>query len=325
MVMITDAQLGRIVAHATPGARLLGAEPLGERTLRLDMREGRRAVLRLPGPPDPGAGDPLAAEAAALIALRAEIDLPLPQLLAHDLSGEAGAPYLLTSYLEGMALPEAAPAMSEDQRYAVGRDLGAAMARAHGYAVPAYGALDPASPPEPGREPGRAGDGEPPAGDEDLRYMRARLDAAVAAASAAGELDAPGAARVAAWAATALAPTGRPAALVHGDLRPARILVRRRERAWAVGGLTGWGFAMGWRPAWDHVGVMEHFPGPDYFSLRVGYGNAYDATTERRYDQLREFALAPFRLVLFLEAGRADLALALLRGGSGWEGDVLAG
>ncbi|NTU85604.1 MAG: aminoglycoside phosphotransferase family protein, partial [Chloroflexales bacterium] len=72
---ISDAQLGRIVARALPGASLLGAEPLGERTLRLDLRGGRRAVLRLGGPPDPGAGAALAAEAAALLALRAEIDL----------------------------------------------------------------------------------------------------------------------------------------------------------------------------------------------------------------------------------------------------------
>ncbi len=315
--MITDAQLGRIVAHALPGARLLGAEPLGERTLRLEMREGRRAVLRLPGPPDPGAGDPLAAEAAALLALRAEIDLPLPALLAHDLRGEAGTPYLLTSYLEGMSLLEANPAMSEEQRYAVGRELGALLARAHGYLAAHYGALDPAAPPEPVsdadvqhlREAALTDD------DEDLRYLRARLDAAIDAAVAAGELEQTDAERIAAWAEANLAPTGRPASLVHGDLRPERLLVRRRERGWVLGGLVGWGFALGWRPAWDHVGVMEQFPGNDYFSLRVGYGNAYDATTERRYDQLREFALAPFRLALFLEAGRADLALALLHEG----------
>ena len=57
------------------------------------------------------------------------------------------------------------------------------------------------------------------------------------------------------------------------------------------------------------IGVADNA----YFSLRVGYGNAYDETTERRYDQLREFALRPYRLVLFLEAGRADLALALMQ------------
>lgn len=324
--MITDAQLGRIVAHALPGARLLEAEPLGERTLRLALREDRRAVLRLDGPPDPGAGDPLRAEFAALSALRAEIDLPLPQLIAHDLVGDAGQPYLLLSDLPGMSLVEAIGIMNEDQRYAVGRELGAAMARAHGYLAAAYGALDPAAPPELDTAPADAG-GEPQgeADDEDVRYMWARLDAAIAAAVAAGELDGAGAAQMAAWCATGLAPTGRPASLVHGDLRPERLLVRRRERSWTLGGLTGWGFAMGWRPAWDHVAVAEHFPGDPYFSLRVGYGNAYDATTERRYDQLREFALAPFRLVLFLEAGRPDLALALLRQGSDWEGDVLAG
>ncbi|HMQ31839.1 MAG TPA: phosphotransferase [Chloroflexaceae bacterium] len=315
--MITDAQLDRIVAQATPGARLLGAEPLGERTLRLELRGARPVVLRLGGPPDPGAGDPLAAEAAALRALRAEIDLPLPELLAHDLEGESGAPFLLTSYLEGVALPEALPALNEDQRYAVGRALGEVVARAHSYVAPAYGALDPTAPPEPGREPpeGRAGDLTDQPDDEDVRYMRARLDAAVAAAVEAGELDPDGAARIAAWAAGNLAGTGRPACLVHGDLRPARLLLRRRERGWALAGLTGWGFAMAWRPAWDHVGAMEHFAGDNHFGLRVGYGNAYDATTERRYDQLREFALAPFRLILFLEAGRPDLALALLRQG----------
>jgi hypothetical protein len=302
---LTDAQLSRIVAHALPGARLLGAEPLGERTLRLDLREGRRAVLRLGGPPDPGAGDPLAAEVAALLALRAEIDLPLPELLAHDLMGEAGAPYVLTSYLDGTTLLEAAPVMSEEQRYAVGRELGALVARVHSY-VAVYGALDPATPPEVEREP------LVQAGDQDVRYLRARLDDAIVAAVAAGELDGSGVARLTTWAEGSLAGSGRPACLTHGDLRPARVLVRHRERGWAVSGLTGWGFAQGWRPAWDHIAVMEQFPGDAYFSLRVGYGNAYDATTERRYDQIREFALAPFRLILFLEAGRADLALALL-------------
>lgn len=311
--MISDAQLGRIVAHAMPGSRLLGAEPAGERTLLLELREGRRAVLRLGGPADPGAGDPLRAELAALTALRAEIDLPVPALLAHDLAGEAGAPYLLTSYLEGMSLLEAVGAMSEDQRYEVGRALGALAARAHGYTAAAYGALDPERPPAVRPEPRGDGEQPPPDNDEDRRYLLARLDAAVAAAAAAGELDGDGAEQIRAWARENAAPTGRPPALVHGDLRPERVIVRRRERRWGLGGVTGWGFAQAWRPAWDHVAALEQFPGPDYFSLRVGYGNAYDETTERRYDQLRDFALRPFRIVLFLEAGRADLALTLAR------------
>lgn len=312
---LSDAQLARIVAHAMPGARLVGAEPLGERTLLLELRENRRAVLRLAAPPDPGAGDPLAAELAALAALRAEIDLPIPEILAHDLHADAGAPYLLTSYLDGMNLVEAIAVMTDDHRYELGRALGALMARAHVYAAAAYGALDPADPPavRPDAAVARDDDGEPldDAGDEDVRYLLARLDAAAAEAHAAGELDAAAEEQLRAWARDNVAPTGRPAALVHGDLRPERVLVRRRERRWTLAGLTGWGFAQAWRPAWDHAALLEQFAGPDYFGLRVGYGNAYDETTERRYDQLREFALRPFRLILFLESGRPDLALAL--------------
>ena len=315
---LSDSQLGRIVAHAMPGARLLGAEPLGERTLQLELREARRAVLRLGAPADPGAGDPLQAELAALTALRGEIDLPLPEILAHDLAGDSGTPYLLTSYLEGMSLIEAMPAMSEDQRYELGRALGAAIARVHGYTAPAYGALDPAYPPavRPEPEPVTNAEGEPlaPPDDEDLRYFQARLDAAGRTAVAAGELDGAGAAHLSAWAEANLAATGRPACLVHGDLQPGRVLVRRREKRWALAGITGWGFAQAWRPAWDHAAAMEQFADANHFGVRVGYANAYDETTERRYDQLREFALHPYRLVLFLETGRADLALATLLG-----------
>jgi aminoglycoside phosphotransferase (APT) family kinase protein len=323
---LSDAQLSRMVAHALPFDRLDAADQLGERTLLLTLRDGQGAVLRLPGPADPGAGDPLRAEYAALTALRAEIDLPVPQVLAHDLDGDSGTPFLMVSYVEGMSLIEAIGAMSEEHRYAAGRELGAIAARVHGYSAPAYGALDPAALPEVRAEPAVADpDALAEGDDEDVRYLLARLDAAVAAARAAGELDADGAQQIADWARANLAGTGRPAALVHGDLRPERILLRRRERRWAIGGLTGWGYAQGWRPAWDHAALMEQFPGDPYFGLRVGYGNAYDETTERRYDQLREFALRPYRTILFLEAGRADLALNLAHEPSDFDGEVLAG
>lgn len=313
MPPIGDAQLERIVTHALHGARLRDAEPLGERTLRLDLYDGRRVVLRLSAPPDPGAGEPLAAEAMALRTLQAEIDLPIPEVLAYDPHGVAGAPYLLLSYLEGAPLVEIIGALDEEQRYAVGQRLGAALARVHQYVASAYGALDPTAPPVYAAEDASR---DAPL-DADVRYYRARLREALADAQAAGELDAAGAAALEAWTATHVTPTGRPACLTHGDLRPARVLVRRREQQWTLAGLTGWGYALAWRPAWDHVAMMEHFAGQEYFSIRVGYGNAYDATTERRYDQVREFALLPYRLILFLEAGRADLALALLQRAEG--------
>ncbi len=311
--MISATQIERIVAHAIPRVALHEATPLGERTVRLDLGGMRPRVLRLPAPPDPGAGDALAAEALALSALRAEIDLPLPELFTYEPTAVAGTPYLLMSYLEGMTLPEALPAMNEEQRYNLGSELGRLMARIHGYHAPQYGQLSPTHPPSlsqhgaPGDEP------EVPASDEDRRYIQARLDAAMSMAEQLGELDQADARQLASWAPDHVVGTGQPACLLHGDLRPERILVRRRERGWILGGVTGWGCALTWRPAWDHVALLEQFPSSDYFSLRVGYGNAYDATTERRYDQLREFALLPFRTIFFLEAGRPDLAMALLQ------------
>ncbi|MBX0330619.1 phosphotransferase, partial [Oscillochloris sp. ZM17-4] len=173
-----------------------------------------------------------------------------------------------------------------------------------------YGPLSPASPPAP-RAPAPPGEISDARG-ADADYLATRVERGVAAALAAGELDAAGGEALRAWLAESLAGSGQGACLVHGDLRPERVLLRRRERGWRVAGLVGWGFAQGWRPGWDHACLMEHFAGADYFSLRVGYGNAYDETTERRYDQLREFALRPFRMALFLEAGRADLALGLV-------------
>ncbi|MFV9506701.1 MAG: phosphotransferase family protein [Oscillochloridaceae bacterium umkhey_bin13] len=311
-MLFAEAHIDAMIAHALPGERLLAAEALGERTLRLELRGGRRLVLRLPASADPGAGDPLAAEAAALTALRGEIDLPLPELRSYQPDGPTGEPFLLTSYLEGMNLIEALPLMDEDQRYALGRALGDLLARVHSYTNPVYGALDPQAPPLPPR--GLTPNDEiAAASDEDVRYLRARLDAALSEALSTNELDPEAAEAISAWAAGNLAGTGQPARLTHGDLRPERILVRRRERGWMLSGVVGWGNALAWSPAWDHVGLLEQFNGDPYFSLRVGYGNAYDATTERRYDQVRAFALAPYRLILFLEAGRPDLALSLIR------------
>jgi hypothetical protein len=187
--MISATQIERIVAHAMPGVSLHAATPLGERTLRLDLGGMRPRVLRLPALPDPGAGDALAAEALALSALRAEIDLPLPELFAYEPTAAAGTPYLLMSYLEGMSLPEALPAMNEEQRYNLGSELGRLMARIHGYHAQRYGSLSPTHPPSlsqngaPGDEPG------PPSSDEDRRYFQARLDAAISMAEQLGELD----------------------------------------------------------------------------------------------------------------------------------------
>jgi aminoglycoside phosphotransferase (APT) family kinase protein len=312
--MITNAELHTLLATAIPGARLTTTRVLGDRTVLLEFADRRVLVLRLPAPPDPQSGDLLAAEALALQALRAEIDLPLPEVVEY-----APERYVLLRALEGTPLPEIAAQLSEEQRYDLGSELGALLARVHAYTAPAYGPLSPAQLVQPSRrdpmvQPSRR-DGSTalaPPDDADVRYAHARLSQAITVALEAGEIEAAGAENLRAWIAGNLTSTGQPACLVHGDLRPERVLVRRTNRGWAVAGLVGWGFAQAWRPGWDHVALLEHFAGPVYFSLRVGYGNAYEAAVERAADQLREFALLPYRLALYLEAGRADLALGLV-------------
>ncbi|NJN19231.1 MAG: aminoglycoside phosphotransferase family protein [Oscillochloris sp.] len=302
--MISETQVARILAVAQPGARLLAVQPLGERTLMLELQPGKPLVLRLGDTADRWAGDPLRSEVIALEALRAEIDLPLPQVIAADDGSLAEVPFLLLSYLEGTTLLELHSALDEDSLYAVGGALAELIVRVHGYSVPNYGRLDAVAAPQLNAD-------LPFAGDADVQYLARRIDVALVDALAAGEIDQVGVERIRSWVGGNLAGSGRPACLVHGDLRPERVLLRRRERGWAIAGLTGWGYAQAWRPAWDHAALFEQFAGREYFSLRVGYGNAYDGATERHYDQLREFALQPYRLVLYLEAGRADLALAL--------------
>jgi aminoglycoside phosphotransferase (APT) family kinase protein len=307
--MISDTAKN-ILAHAMPDARLTAATGLGDRTQLLSLGE-RRVVLRLGTDVDAWAGDPLAAEAAALAALRAEIDMPIPELLAYDDGLGMGTPYLLCSHLEGVPLPDALDTIDEVGRYQLGREIGAIMARIHSYTTAAYGPLNPANPPSPRRAPAKPGD-LAEARSDDVDYLSARIERGLAAALAAGDIDSTAAEELRVWLAANLTGSGQAAALTHGDLRPDRVLLRRRERGWRVAGLVGWGYAQGWRPGWDHASIMEHFAGPASFGLRVGYGNAYDENTERSYDQLREFALLPFRLALFLEAGRADLAVGLI-------------
>jgi aminoglycoside phosphotransferase (APT) family kinase protein len=322
--MIVDReQFVTLLACAIPGAHLIDAVQLGTRTFALQTRE-RRMVLRLGAPADLWAGDPLLAEAAALQALRGEIDLPLPELLHQQ--HEGAMPFVLLSYLEGQPIDTVAADLDPEERYAIGQGLGKLLLRAHAYSASRYGAFGTTNLPAlsrvsvastaPRPSIGWGGDQLPSLADSsdygDRSYLAERLLAALNDATTSGQLNADGRNLIAHWVAENFASSGQPACLVHGDLTPERVLVRRRERQWQFAGLTGWGAALAWRPAWDHAVLGGAFAEDHYFDLRVGYGNAYDDATERRYDQLRDFALLPYRLVLYLEAGRADLALGLV-------------
>ncbi|WP_298815521.1 phosphotransferase family protein [Chloroflexus sp.] len=295
-------QIERIVTRILPGVRIRDVAPLGARSLLVSLSD-RQIVLRLPAGVDRWAGEALRAEALALRALQAEIDLPLPGVVGQTDSGGDDPPALALSYLSGTPLPEVIAAIDAESRFAIGQALARVMARVHSYLTPAYGPLLAESLPTPADHAAVLG--------ADVAYLRERVAVAAAEALAQGQLNDDQSRwlqqRLAAWITT----TGRPASLVHGDLHPRRLIVRRRERDWRLVGVVGWGFAQAWRPAWDHATLHLNFADPDYFDVRVGYGAAYDETTDRRYDQVREFALLPYRLALLLERERADLALRI--------------
>jgi hypothetical protein len=265
-----------ILTEALPGATLRDVAPLGHGQL-LTLGDERKVVLRT------GA---VAAEGAALALLAGEIDLPLPELLGRGEHPTAG-PWLLRSYIEGAALPAVIAALGEEARYDLGRRLGETLHRIHRLRTGRYGAL---------------ADDDPLASSDDLAYTVRRAEAAIARAEAVGALPDELSGSLRDWFGQQVAATNRAPALVHGGLRPEHIIVRPRAGRTVLAGIVGWSAAQGWSPGWDHTNLLETMGGQPFFSLRVGYGERYDDATELAHEQVREYALLPYRMILHLEA-----------------------
>src|SRR5262245_34710987 len=286
---LTQQQLEAIVDRAFPGERPAESRTLAEERYALALPGGERLTVLVYG-----SADEAATAAAALRLLRAEVDLPIPQLRASDPQGDTiGTPYILLSELSGEPLELMLPEIAEDQLYTIGRKLGEAAWRVHRLICERYGAL--------------AGDDLDAAADE-RTYVMTRLERELEQCSALGILDRRMAAEVRDWFDHHFQPAGRQAALICGGLAPTTILVRRSESHWWISGLLGWEHAMGWSPGWEHATFFDTADGPRYFSLRVGYGNGYDELTNRTYEQVREHALAPYRVLLALQRMRAAYA-----------------
>jgi hypothetical protein len=224
---------------------------------------------------------------AALDMLRAELDLPLPQVRAADPDGAAaGVPALLVSDMPGEPLDIVAGRIPDQQLYALGRRIGEAAYRIHRVACARYGAL--------------AGD-DPLAADDERGYGLGRAAAALVAAEESGVLEDEDIAVARDWFDTNFAPSNARPALVSGGLAPAALLVRPAGNSWSLSSITRCDTAIGWSPAWEHALFFDAASESRFFSLRVGYGNAYDAATQRTYEQVRESALRPYRALLALE------------------------
>jgi len=293
--MLSAAQLTRLVGDVVPEGRIGGVEVLSAQLTRLRLVDGSGLLVHQ------AAGPAAVARAcAALTLLRGEIDLPLPTLRDHDADGaRIGVPFVVFDDLAGELLGRVVPRISGEPGYALGRQLGTALHRVHRLASPGYGPLDAALVDSDAR-----------------RYRLARADAALDVARSVHALSERESAAIRRWLAAHDEPAGRQAALVCAAVDPDTVLVRRRDAGWSLVALLDWSAAQGWSPAWEHVRLLEAFADGAYFDLRVGYGSAYDEATRRSYEQVREHALQPYRLIATLEAlaeARGADALARLR------------
>jgi aminoglycoside phosphotransferase (APT) family kinase protein len=278
---LTKQQLETILDRALPGEQLREWRALPDDRYALATAGGERLNVQVYT-----SAEQAATAAAALDLLRGEIDLPIPQLRANDATGDTvGVPYLLLSDIAGEPLEQALPHIGDEQLYKLGRRLGETICRVHRLSCERYGSLN-----------GEASDAK-----DERSYVLERLDRDVQRCGKLGLLDRHTSADLTEWFAQQFQPVGRQPALVCGEMNPRTILVRPVERGWSISGLTGWGQALGWSPAWDHVILLDATDEPRYFGLRVGYGNGYDDNTTRTYEQVREHALAPYRLLLLLD------------------------
>jgi aminoglycoside phosphotransferase (APT) family kinase protein len=284
---LTKQQLETILDRALPGEGLREWRALPGDRYALAVAGGDRLNVQVYK-----SADQAATAAVALGLLRGEVDLPIAQLRANDAAGDTvGLPYLLLSDLAGEPLEQALPRIGDEQLYKLGRRLGETLCRVHRLICERYGQLS----------------GEQIDAEDERSYVLAWLDRAVRRCGELGLLDRRTGAELTEWF-QQFQPVGRQPALVYGDMSPRTILVQQAERGWWISGLTGWGQALGWSPAWDHVTLLDATEQPRYFGLRVGYGNGYDDNTTRTYEQVREHALAPYRILLMLD--RMQLAYA---------------
>jgi hypothetical protein len=292
-MMLTKQQLEAILDRALPGEQLREWRALPDDRYALALAGGDRLNVQLYA-----SGEQAATAAAALDLLRGEIDLPIPQLRANDAAGATvGVPYLLLSDLAGEPLEQALPRIGDEQLYKLGRRLGETLCRVHRLICERYGQLS----------------GEQIDAQDERSYVLAWLDRAMRRCGELGLIDRRTNVELTEWFDQQFQPVGRQPALVCGALSPRTILVQQAERGWWISGLTNWGQARGWSQAWDHVTLLDATEEPRYFGLRVGYGNGYDDNTTRTYEQVREHALAPYRLLLMLDHmqlayARSDIA-----------------
>ncbi len=273
-------ELQREPIEAALGVRIREAVSLGDDRWMLELADSERGIVQRFA-----SADALTTAETALHRLRGEIDLPIPQIRRLDVADAApNERWALLTGISGDPLSRKLPQIADESLYSIGIQLGRAVYRIHRVAGGRYGAL--------------TGD-DPCAADDERQYMLMRLERDLADAVALNAMSHGEAADVRRALQTFI-PPGRQAALLNGGLAPKTLLVTQRDGRWTLSGILGWEHALSWCPAWEHVTFLDACEGQRCFSLRVGYGNGYDNETQRTYEQVRESALRPYRVLLAL-------------------------
>lgn len=284
---LTPTQLTTIAARAFPDDTLRDIRQLGAGRYALELASRERVQLLTYDRPAAARN-----AAAALRMVAGEIDLPLPVLRAADETGATvGVPYTLVSGIDGEPLAQVRAQVADSQLNQIGQRLGEVIQRVHRLAVPQFGLL-----------------GEASGAASERAYVLARLDADLGACAAIGFVNNTLNDTLRGWFVQAFLPIAKHAALVHGALSDAAILTRPSDSGWVLSGIVGWEHAVGWSPTWEHTVFLENTDRMRDFGLRVGYGLAYDERTQRTYEQVRESAMMPYRVLALLEGMRATYA-----------------
>lgn len=223
-----------------------------------------------------------AATAVAALNLR-NGDSVVPALHGADRAGQlCGTPFVVTDAPVGELLATIATALSAEQIYAIGQQLGQIVATWHTVTFTGFGAL---------------GDTQ----HSIHEVVQTRIQHAGAGLQQARIVSTKTfAAHVPLLEALYHVPSQTPV-LVHSAISPASVWLTRSGTRWHVQHITAWHAAHAGVASAEHVYVQHHFDGEAWFALRVGYGEAYDEHTPKAGMQVRERALRGERVLCTLE------------------------
>jgi len=209
-------------------------------------------------------------------------DPAIPHLWGADGEGRIlGHPAVVVSAPRGAPLANYQGQLGQGQLHALGVQLGEILGRVHLHQLPGFGRL-----------------GHHDEAPSWLQYRQQALVASMATLQADGiATAAESAAMIQVITAAFAHDDTSTAVLMCGDVDPASVWVERSGTTVRITALSAWSSASGSRPVAEHVRLLDRFHHPDWFSLRVGYGESYDALSNRPADQLREAVLLPERML----------------------------